>query len=81
MLASDSSIGFLCYFFFIYNIIIVIILCLPLQFSETYFGIQLFSRRRRSAFSLLSNATPIGVYKMQIADCTQAVLDCRTSTD
>ena len=30
---------------------------------------------------LFSNATPIGVYKMQSADCTQAVLDCRFSTD
>ena len=30
---------------------------------------------------LLSNATPIGVYKMQTADCTQAVLDCRSFTD
>ena len=26
-------------------------------------------------------STPIVVYKMQIADCTQAVLDCRSSTD
>ena len=30
---------------------------------------------------LLSNATPIGVYKMQSADCTQVVLDCRSSRD
>ena len=30
---------------------------------------------------LLSNATPIGVYKTQSADSTQAVLDCRFSTD
>ena len=29
---------------------------------------------------LLSNATPIGVHKMQSADCTRAVLDCRFST-
>ena len=27
-----------------------------------------------------SNATPIGVHKMQSADCTRAVLDCRFST-
>ena len=31
--------------------------------------------------TLLSNATPIRVYKMKSADCTQAVLDCRLSTD
>ena len=30
---------------------------------------------------LFSNATPIGVYKMQSADCTRAVLDCLSSTD
>ena len=30
---------------------------------------------------LFSNATPIGVYKTQSADCTQAVLDCRSATD
>ena len=29
---------------------------------------------------LLSNATPIGVHKMQSADCTRAVLGCRFST-
>ena len=83
MLAADSRISFSCCFFFKYVILLLSLFCACLCNSVKHIlGFNYFQGEEGQLFHYYqSNATPIGVYKMQIADCTQAVLECRSSTD
>ena len=68
---SSSEYSFICLMFSLVRIMLLYG-CSFLEF---------FRLLRVMRIILLSNATPISVYKMQSADCTQLVLDCRSSTD
>ena len=69
------------FFFLICNIITVIILCLPLQFSKHILEFNYFQGEEGQLFHYYQMLFQSVCTKcrLQIADCTQAVLDCRSS--
>ena len=83
MLASDSRIGFLCYFFFNieYYYRHYFVPAFAIQ-SNIFWNSIISKEKKASFFTIIKCYSKLsGVYKMQIADFKQAVLDCRSSTD
>ena len=79
MLVSDSRIGFLCYYFFntehYYRHYFVPAFAIQLNI---FWNSIIFKEKKVSFFTIIKCYSDRCV---QNADCTHAVLDCRSSTD